>query len=80
MQKGPKTKHPGNRGHNEKTKHKDNRYRRRNIFHDINKLTTVFYHKPNPSMDNKWKTTTQGGKLYPRQSKKIIYFSQAQRR
>jgi hypothetical protein len=28
MQKDPKSKHPGNPGHNEKTKPKDNRYRR----------------------------------------------------
>ena len=27
MQKGPNSKHPGNPGHNEKTKTKDNRYR-----------------------------------------------------
>ena len=28
MQKAPNPKHPGNPGHNEKTKAKDNRYRR----------------------------------------------------
>ena len=28
MQKDPNPKHPGNPGHNEKTKPKDNRYRR----------------------------------------------------
>ena len=28
MQKDPKPNHPGNPGHNEKTKPKDNRYRR----------------------------------------------------
>ena len=28
MQKAPNPKHPGNPGHNEKTKPKDNRYRR----------------------------------------------------
>ena len=28
MQKYPNPKHPGNPGHNEKTKPKDNRYRR----------------------------------------------------
>jgi hypothetical protein len=28
MQKSPNPKHPGNPGHNEKTKPKDNRYRR----------------------------------------------------
>jgi TolA-binding protein len=27
MQKGPNSKHPGNPGHNEKSKPKDNRYR-----------------------------------------------------
>jgi hypothetical protein len=27
MEKDPNSKHPGNLGHNEKTKHKDNRYR-----------------------------------------------------
>ena len=29
MQKAPKPKHPGNLGHNEKTKTKDNRFRRK---------------------------------------------------
>ena len=29
MQKDPNSKHPGNPGQNEKTKPKDNRYRRR---------------------------------------------------
>jgi hypothetical protein len=42
MQKSPNSKHPGNPGHNEKTKPKDNRYARElrfqlkgsvNIFH-----------------------------------------------
>ena len=28
MQKDPNPKHPGNAGHNEKTKPKDNKYRR----------------------------------------------------
>jgi hypothetical protein len=28
MQKDPNSKHPGNPGHNQKTKSKDNRYRR----------------------------------------------------
>ena len=31
MQKYPNPKHPGNPGHNEKTKPKDNRYRRAKI-------------------------------------------------
>jgi hypothetical protein len=32
MQKAPNPKHPGNPGHNEKTKLKDNRYRRERRF------------------------------------------------
>ena len=32
MQKAPNPKHPGNPGHNEKTKPKDNRYRRERRF------------------------------------------------
>ena len=32
MQKDPKPKHPRNPGHNEKTKLKDNKYRREGIF------------------------------------------------
>ena len=31
MQKYPNSKHPGNPGHNEKTKPKDDRYRREDI-------------------------------------------------
>ena len=32
MQKDPNSKYPGNPGHNEKTKPKDNRYRRERRF------------------------------------------------
>ena len=32
MQKAPNPKHPGNLGHNERTKAKDNRYRRESTF------------------------------------------------
>ena len=32
MQKAPNPKHPGNPGHNEKTKPKDNRYRQEGRF------------------------------------------------
>jgi hypothetical protein len=32
MQKSPNPNHPGNPGHNEKTKHKDNRYTRERRF------------------------------------------------
>ena len=32
MQKPPNSKYPGNRGHNEKTKSKNNRYRREQRF------------------------------------------------
>jgi hypothetical protein len=31
-QKGPNPKHPGNPGYNKKMKHKDNRYRREQMF------------------------------------------------
>ena len=32
MQKDPNSKHPGNPGHNKKTKHKDNRYKENEDF------------------------------------------------
>jgi hypothetical protein len=32
MQKDPNSKHPGNPGHNEKTKAKDNRYKKEQNF------------------------------------------------
>jgi hypothetical protein len=36
--------------------------------------------KIQPSSDNKWKTPTQGEKLHPRKSKKIIFFIKSKRR
>jgi hypothetical protein len=40
---------------------------------------TVSFHKTSPTKDNKWKTPTQGGKLHPRKSKKVI-FQQTQKK
>ena len=39
-------------------------------------IYTVSLHKFSPSKDKRWKATTQGGKLHPRKSKKIIFFQQ----
>jgi len=36
------------------------------IFHG-----TIPFHKSSPTEEKKWKTLTQGGKLYPRKSKKV---------
>jgi hypothetical protein len=36
----------------------------------------IIFDNPSPTKDNKWKTPTQGGKLYPRISKKVIFFQQ----
>jgi hypothetical protein len=43
------------------------------------KIYTISFHKSKPTKDNRWKTPTQGGKLHPRKSKKVI-FSNHQRR
>jgi hypothetical protein len=40
------------------------------VFHD--KIHTLSFHKSSPSKDNKGKTPTQGWKLHPRKSKKVI--------
>jgi hypothetical protein len=37
-------------------------------------IYTICFYEPSPTKDNKWKTPTQGGKLYPRNRKKIIFF------
>jgi hypothetical protein len=37
------------------------------------KLSITIDGETNPTKDNKWKTTIQGGKLYPRKSKKVIF-------
>jgi hypothetical protein len=37
-------------------------------------ISTISFHKTSPSKGDKWKTPTQGGKLHPRNSKKIIFF------
>ena len=34
------------------------------------------FHKSSPTKDNKWKTPTQGGRLHPRKSKKVIFYQQ----
>jgi hypothetical protein len=33
----------------------------------------ISFHKYSPTKDNKWKTPTQGEKLHPRKSKKVIF-------
>ena len=37
-----------------------------------NQICTISFHKSSPSKDNKGKTPTQGEKLCPRKSKKVI--------
>jgi hypothetical protein len=44
------------------------------VFHGKKQIYTISFHKSSPSKDNKWETLTQGGKLLPRNSKKIISF------
>jgi hypothetical protein len=39
----------------------------------------ISFHKFSPIKDNRWKTATQGGKLHPRKSKKVI-FQQTQKK
>jgi hypothetical protein len=34
----------------------------------------ISFHKSSPTKDNRWKTPIQGGKLYTRKSKKVIFF------
>ena len=38
-----------------------------------NQINTVSFHKSSPTKDNRWKTPTQGVKLHPRKSKKVIF-------
>jgi hypothetical protein len=44
------------------------------IFHD----KTNLHNKSSPTKDNRWKTPTQGGKLYPRKKQEI--FQQTQKK
>jgi hypothetical protein len=44
------------------------------IFHD-NQIYTVSFHKSSPTKENRWKASTQGGKLQPRK-KAIIQQTQ----
>jgi hypothetical protein len=37
------------------------------------------FHKSTPTKDNRWKTPTQGEKLHPKKSKKVI-FQQTQKK
>jgi hypothetical protein len=39
------------------------------VLHDKNQIYIISFQKSSPSKDNKWKTTTQGGKLQHRNSK-----------
>jgi hypothetical protein len=43
--------------------------RENKIFHD---KTKFIQYLSSPTKDNRWKTPTQGGKLHPRKSKKVI--------
>jgi hypothetical protein len=42
------------------------------IFHD-KRIYTISFYKSSPTKDSRWKTPTQGGKLHPRKSKKVIF-------
>jgi hypothetical protein len=37
-------------------------------------IYTISFQKSSPSKDNRWKTPTQGKKLYLRKSKEVIFF------
>jgi hypothetical protein len=50
------------------------------IFHDRTKFTQLSFHKSSPTKDKRWKTPTQGGKLHPRKSKKVIFFQQTRKK
>ena len=41
---------------------------------------TISFHKSSPTKDNRCKTPTQGKKIYPEKSKKIIVFQQTQKK
>jgi hypothetical protein len=43
-------------------------------------MTKQIHTKSSPTKDNRWKMPTQGGKLHPRKSKKVIFFQQTQKR
>jgi hypothetical protein len=45
-----------------------------------NKIYTISFYKSSPTKDNKWKTPTQGGKLHPRKTKKVIFFQETQKK
>jgi hypothetical protein len=42
------------------------------VFHD----KTKSFHKSSPTKNNRWKTTTQEGKLHPRKSTKVKFLQQ----
>jgi hypothetical protein len=39
----------------------------------MTKTNTISFHKPSPTKDNREETSTQGRKLHPRKSKKVIF-------
>jgi hypothetical protein len=43
-------------------------------------MTKSNLHNSSPIKDNKWNIPTQGGKLYPRKSKKVIFFQSPQKK
>ena len=43
------------------------------VFHEKKQIQTISCHKSSPSKDNKGKTPTQGWKLCPRKSNKVIF-------
>jgi hypothetical protein len=38
------------------------------------------FHKSSPTKDSKWKTPTQGVKIYPRKNKKVVFFQEPKRK
>jgi hypothetical protein len=43
-------------------------------------IYTISFYKSSPTKDKKWEMPTQGGKLQPRKSKKVIFFQQTQKK
>jgi hypothetical protein len=39
-------------------------------------IYTISFYQSSPTKDNRYKTSTQGGKIHPRKSKKLIFFQQ----
>jgi hypothetical protein len=50
------------------------------LFYDKNQIYIISFHTSSPTKNDRWKTPTQGGKLHPRKSKKVIFFQQTQKK